>query len=634
MKPVHALPILLSCLAALGILIGPSLHAEVPVGQTQRLKSPDRTPEGLSPSDWAGIRAAYEAGRTRPPTLTASAPDSAVQQEVEEAGIPDPLAANPIAQQAYLKASNTGRRDQFGYSVAVSGDTVVVGAPGEDSNATGVNGNPADDSAFASGAAYVFVRSGMMWTQQAYLKASNTGDLDCFGCSVAVSGDTVVVGAFLEDSGTTGVNSTPDEDAPGAGAAYVFVRNGGSWTQQAYLKAHQVNGGDWFGYSVAVSGDTVLVGAHGEASTTTGGDSTPDESAMQSGAAYVFVRSGTTWTQQAYLKAHQVNAFDSFGHSVAVSDDTAVVGAPFEASSTTGVNSTPDESVPQVGAAYVFVRSGTTWTQQAYLKAHQVNMADQFGWSVAVSGDTTVVGAPFEGSSTTGVNSTPNENAGSAGAAYVFVRSGTTWTQQAYLKAHQVNTFDSFGSSVSVSGDKVVVGAHQEASSTTGVNSTPDESATYAGATYVFVRNGGNWTQQAYLKAHQVNKDDNFGYAVAVSGDTVVVGAVNEDSGTTGVNSTPNESVLQGGAAYVFQGITGGAAKAEIVQSGTDFLLSFPGEPGLSYRVQYTTSPGVPQIWNEFTPPAIYTVAPNGVVTHRDVTPSDPQRFYRAVTSP
>jgi hypothetical protein len=150
------------------------------------------------------------------------------------------------------------------------------------------------------------------------------------------------------------------------------------------------------------------------------------------------------------------------------------------------VNSTPNESATDAGAAYVFVRSGTTWSQQAYLKASNTGISDSFGWSAAVSGDMVVVGAYHEDSSTTGVNSTPNESATDAGAAYVFVRSGTTWSQQAYLKASNTRAGDDFGISVAVSGDTVVVGADLEDSSTTGVNSTPDESATNAGAAYVF----------------------------------------------------------------------------------------------------------------------------------------------------
>jgi hypothetical protein len=476
-------------------------------------------------------------------------------------------------QQAYLKPTAVGTTqagDIFGWSVAVSGDTVVVGAINEDSSTTGVNSTP-NEGATNAGAAYVFVRSGTLWTQQAYLKPAAVGTTqagDRFGTSVAVSGDTVVVGANWEDSSTTGVNSTPNELTTNAGAAYVFVRSGTTWTQQAYLKPAVVGttqDSDWFGNSVAIDGNTVVIGAIGEASSTTDVNSTPNELAFAAGAAYVFVRSGTTWTQQAYLKPAAVGttqAADRFGGSVAVSGDTVVVGAALEDSSTTGVNSTPDEGSDSAGAAFVFVRSGTTWTQQAYLKPTAVGTTqagDEFGYSVAVSGNTVVVGAYPEDSSTTGINSTPDESASGAGAAYVFVRSGTTWTQEAYLKPAAVGTTqagDIFGRSVAIDGDTLVVGAHGEDSSTTGVNSTPDESASGAGAAYVFVRSGTTWSQQAYLKASNTGASsaaaDGFGNSVAIDGDTVVVGAQGEDSSTTGVNSTPDESAAGAGAVYVF----------------------------------------------------------------------------------
>ena len=173
--------------------------------------------------------------------------------------------------------------------MAISGDTVVVGAVDEASSATGVNGNGLDDSARGAGAAYVFFRSGGSWTQQAYLKASNTGAGDAFGFSVAISGDTVVVGAVGEASNATGVNGNGgDNSADEAGAAYVFVRSGGSWTQQAYLKASNTGAGDQFGASVAIFGDTVVVGAYGEDSNATGVNGNEgDNSAADAGAAYV-----------------------------------------------------------------------------------------------------------------------------------------------------------------------------------------------------------------------------------------------------------------------------------------------------------------------------------------------------------
>ncbi len=308
---------------------------------------------------------------------------------VEDEGARYPLTIDPVAQQAYLKASNPGAGDGFGGNsgagagIAVSGDTVVVGAYKEDSNANGVNGDQTNNDALESGAAYVFTRSGGVWSQQAYLKASNTGAGDFFGFSVAVSGDTVVVGAIFEGSRS--------------GAAYVFTRSGTTWSQQAYLKASGAGG--QFGRSVAVSGDTAVVGS------------------TDANAAYVFTRSGTTWSQEAFLN----NNVAGFGDAVAVSGDTVVVGAVGD-----GGNA---------GAAYVFARSGTTWSQQAYLKASNADMHDFFGRSVAVSDDTVVVGATNEDSNATGVNGDEADNSAiSSGAAYVFTRSGTTWSQQAYLK--------------------------------------------------------------------------------------------------------------------------------------------------------------------------------------------------------
>lgn len=405
-------------------------------------------------------------------------------------------------QQAHLKASNPGNYDFFGIAVAISGDTLVVAANGEDSSATGVDGDGSDNSASDSGAAYVFVRNGTNWTQQAYLKASNTDGGDEFGVSVAISGDTVVVGAPGENSSATGVDGDgSDNSISRAGAAYVFVRNGTTWTQQAYLKAANTSAagafGDAFGWSVAVSGDTVVVGSTGEDSSATGvnGDQS-DNRAYNSGAAYVFVRNGNTWSQQAYLKASNTeggyadyDSGDTFGRSVAISEDTIVVGAPLEDSNATGVGGDgSDNSAELSGAAYVFVREGTNWTQQAYLKASNTGTGDVFGWSVAISGDTIVVGARLEDSNAIGVNGSQSNNSiAESGAAYVFVRSGTTWTQQAYLKASNTGANDDFGVAVAVSGNTVVVGADQEDSNATGVNGDQsNNSASNAGAAYVF----------------------------------------------------------------------------------------------------------------------------------------------------
>jgi FG-GAP repeat protein len=468
------------------------------------------------------------------------------------------LGLSTVIQEAYLKASNTDSNDGFGLG-AVSGDTIAIGAPFEDSNAVGVNGDQANNSAPESGAAYVFARFGTVWTQEAYLKASNTEAGDAFGSLVAVAVDTIVVGAPLEDSAAVTINGDQtNNSAPDSGAAYVFVRNGTTWTQQAYLKASNANAGDLFGTYVAISGDTIVVGAYAEDGAGSGVNPRPrknEKPLPESGAAYVFVRNGTTWTQQAYLKASNPDPNDGFGLYVAIDGDTIVVGAYNEASSGRERNN----STPGAGAAYVFARSGTTWTQQAYLKASNPGVADNFGAGVAVSGNLVAVGAINESSNSTGVNGDQNNDlAGSSGAAYVFVRNGTKWTQEAYLKASNTGAGDQFGRPA-LSGNTLVVAAHNEDSAATGINGDQsDNSAPSAGAAYVFVRNGSTWTQEAYLKASNTEAvagqiNDTFGGTPSVSGNTVVIGATREDSSATGVNGDGTDnSAANSGAGYVF----------------------------------------------------------------------------------
>ena len=469
-----------------------------------------------------------------------------------------PLTIDPIAQQGFLKASNTGAYDRFGNAVAVSGDTLVIGAPIEGSNATGVNGDQLNNSADISGAAYVFIREGTNWSQQAYLKASNTEGSDFFGWSVSIFGDTLVVGAISEGSAATGINGNETSNgAPNSGAAYVFVRNGTTWSQQAYLKASNTETFDGFGGAVAIEGNTLVVGAIYEAGAATGVNG--DESSntlFSAGAGYVFVRSGATWTQQAYLKASNPGISDHFGSAVSISENTLVVGARDEDSSATSINGdqTSDAAL-SAGAAYVFVRSGTTWSQQSYLKASNMRAGDSFGISLSVSADTVVVGACEEDGASSGVNGTVvANNRPSSGAAYAFVRVGTAWTQQAYFKASMPNSGDRFGWSVAVDGDQLVVGARDETSTATGINGGQAYGgASQAGAAYTFVRSGSTWVQGNYLKGSNTSAGHWFGYSVALSRRTVLVGAPTENSGATGVDGNPNSgNIIGSGAAYVF----------------------------------------------------------------------------------
>ncbi len=486
--------------------------------------------------------------------------DAGVDSTVDaDAGVD--AAVGSDGQEAYLKASNTGSSDELGFTVAVSGDTVVVGAPEEDSWATGVDRDQNNNNAAGSGAAYVYARSNGAWTQQAYLKASNTGTGDGFGLSVAASGNTIVVGAPYEDSAATGLNGDElNNNVVSSGAVYVFIRDGETWEQQAYLKASNPGMGDYFGVSVALSGDTLVVGALFEDSGATGanGDQA-DNGVSGSGAAYVFVRDNGIWAQQAYLKASNTGEGDRFGHSVAASGDTIVVGAVQESSAATGVDGDQaDNTQGNSGAAYVFVRSGSVWTQQAYLKASNTSAGDYFGYSVGASGDVIVVGAAAEDSNATGINGNQSNDAAiDSGAVYVFARDSGAWSQQAYLKASNTGGLDRFGGSVAVSGQVVLVGASTEDSDATGIDGSQDSNtASNSGAAYAFARSGSDWSQVAYLKASNGEAGDNFGASVATSGVTWVVGAIGESSNDNGINGNQaSNSATAAGAAYVFRNV-------------------------------------------------------------------------------
>ena len=498
------------------------------------------------------------------------------------AGASCPLGCNPatgqcrtpsdIAQQAYLKASNNRREGRFGYSVALSadGNTLAAGALSESSGATGVNGNQADISAPWSGAVYVFTRTGVTWTQQAYLKASNAESNESFGSSVALSadGNTLAVGATGEDSGATGVGgSQADNSAESSGAVYVFTRSGGTWTQQAYVKASNTDALDYFGSPLVLSADgsTLAAGALGEASHATGinGDQ-GDNSFGFAGAVYVFTRSEGTWAQQAYIKASNTLANASFGGAISLSSDgnTLAAGSQGERSSATGVNGNQaDTSAVNAGAAYVFTRSNGTWTQQAYLKASNADVGDYFGAPLSLSADGTLlaVGAHGEGSRATGVNGDQDDDSTvEAGAVYVFTRSNGTWMQQAYVKASNTEAEDNFGGRVALSADGTLlaVQAWGEDGAATGINGNQaDNSTDFGGAVYLFARTDGAWTQQAYVKASNTGAGDQFGSALALSADgsTLAAATYVEDSSGTGVNGNqPNDDAMESGAVYVF----------------------------------------------------------------------------------
>ncbi len=522
----------------------------------------------------------------------------------------------PLKQTAYIKASNADAYDHFacgganqghsGNSVALSGDgtTMIVGAPYESGGATGINGNQNDNSAYASGAVYVYVRQGDGWVQQAYVKPSNTGQSDHFGSSVAVSrdGHTMAITAHWEASAATGVNGNQnDESIRQAGAVYVFTRTGSTWSQQAYIKASNTGrpgeggmpgDGDQFGYAVALSGDgnTLAVGAIAEdsAAQQINGDQN-DDSQATAGAVYVYSRTGTNWAQQAYVKGSHVETGDMLGFAVALNYDgnTLVASAFDERGSGRGINVPHDNRANGSGALYVFSRRGGAWSQDAYIKGSKTEATDQLGYSVAISddGNTIASGAGDEDCLTPGINppgcdndSPPLGNANIwVGAAYVFVRTGAgasaVWSEQAFIKANNARPYNSFGVKLALSGDgnTLAVASYVEDYAGRGVR-PPDprpflvvdhldpwreeqNQALESGAVYFFTRAGTTWSQRAYIKGSNTDAGDEFGSAVALNGDgrLLAIGAHNEDGNGRGMNGNPaDNSADDSGAVYVF----------------------------------------------------------------------------------
>ena len=389
-----------------------------------------------------------------------------------------------------LTPSDGNANDAFGYSVAINGNTVVVGAID-----LTVGSNQ------YQGAVYVFVESGGVWSQQAELTASDGRQLDQFGDSVAISGSTIVAGASKYYNG-------------GPGAVYVFEQTGGTWSQRAELTSPPDvdNTNDQFGSSVAIDGSMIVAGAPLRSTS----------SSMAQGAAYVFAQNGNTWTRKAELTASDGLAGDHFGVLVALSGSTAVVGAPCHPSQDWLCES------PGPGAAYVYAETGGAWSQQAMLTPSDGKASDEFGSAVAVSGSTAVVGAPCH-PAPTGFPCYQNPG---PGAAYVFVNSGGTWGQQAELAAPNVGPED-FGWSVATSGSTAVIGALED---TVGSNQ-------FQGAAYVFAQSGKNWVQGAKLTASDGGPFDQFGNSVSMDGSAVVVAA------SCHLDSYPNCGL---GAAYVF----------------------------------------------------------------------------------
>ncbi|MDE0042463.1 MAG: hypothetical protein OXT74_10535 [Candidatus Poribacteria bacterium] len=393
-------------------------------------------------------------------------------------------AINSIADPVKIVAVEKHHDDGFGFTVALSGDYAIVASPRRDAKGG------------RSGVVYPFARSGNNWKRGAppEFDGIDTAEGDEFGRSVSMSGNTTIIGAAGHDT----------DRKKGAGAAYVFVgpgprHRGRSWKQQAKLSAQDAAAGDQFGWSVGIDKNTAIVGSRFD-----------DDIGKNSGSAYIFVRDGDTWNQQAKLKANDGAASDNFGHFVAIRGDVVIVGAPKHA----------HKGLKQSGAAYIFTRDGERWVQTVKLAADEPVAKDQFGASLSISDDIAIVGAPLK-----------DGTAPDAGAAYVFVRDGDLWTQQAKLAAQDGEKFDQFGNDVSISNNIILIGAKFD-----------DDVVVDGGSAYSFLREGDVWVEKEKVTLPLLDANwpmPHFGISVEIDGQYAIVGADTADNDT--------------GAAYIYK---------------------------------------------------------------------------------
>jgi len=380
-------------------------------------------------------------------------------------------AAQTIVEQK-IHAADGQPGEWFGSAVALEESTAVVGARQDDANGPG------------SGSAYVFIKDASGWVEQQKLIASDGSDDERFGRSVSLSGDYALIGAY--------------RDNLDAGSAYVFMRSGVTWAQQAKLVASDGASGDYFGLAVGLSGDYAVVGAWGD---NVAGDS--------SGSAYIFVRTGTVWIQQAKLEASDGFADDRFGRSVAISGDYAVVGAYGD-----------DDGGGAAGSVYVFERTGPFWNETAKLTASDGMGGAHFGLAVAISGDYILVGAHTAGTD-------------SSGAAYVFKRDTTGWSETAKLTASDAGTGTEFGISVGITPGFAMIGSWLDT-----VNGDS------SGSAYIFAETGTTWSEYVKIVPSDGRSRDQFGRDVAISTTDAIAGALLADGATSNA-----------GAAYVYKDV-------------------------------------------------------------------------------
>ncbi|MHC4657691.1 MAG: FG-GAP repeat protein [Planctomycetota bacterium] len=340
---------------------------------------------------------------------------------------------------------------------------------------------------FVSIVAFLTVPSYASWPKHQKLLPASLDAGDWFGVEVEVDGSTAIIGASRDD-GQSNIYSD-------SGAAYIYACNDPNWALQQKLHQSDPADDDYFGCSVDIDGDTVVIGAHG---------------ADTGGVAYVFTRSGSTWTEQQKLTASDAASGDNFGHTVAIDGNTIVIGAY-----------TDDyDSNTDAGSAYVFDYNGLTWSQQQKLTPSDAAVGDEFATSVEIDGNSIIVGSPRD-----------DDDGSNSGSAYVFTYNGSTWTQEDKLTASDASMYHYFGEFVDIQDNTALVGA----------NKADANGTSSAGAAYVFGRSGTSWSEDQKLIDNNPNSNEKFGYAIAISGDWITIGAPKD-----------KESGVGTGAAFIY----------------------------------------------------------------------------------
>lgn len=496
-----------------------------------------------------------------------------------DAGLGDAgMTAAHWIQRHYLKTSINGSFVYTGTSVAIDGDLLVLGLPGDSQNASGINPTPAAGSVSDSGAVVIFHRDSLsgQWSEEAFIKADCNDANYRFGASVAISGDLLAVGVPGDDSVNTGTsaNCGTGTTLANAGAVYLYRRGqAGTWTSEEFVKANHTSIDDRFGEHVALAGTRLVVGASGDDSGWATGDNggadpwfndgVTDNRKVDSGSVYVYAyeATGMSWSVEQHLKAHSVDADDRFGASLDFDGTYLAVGAPGE----DGNGRSPISMAPfptsnartESGAAYVFTRTGMTWAQTAYLKGSRTQTQDEFGISVALSGSLVAVAAIGDDSGGVGVN--PPDligSGGNSGAVYLFERGGA-WAETTYFKpsarAQPVNHMV-----VALRGNALAVGIASEDSTSSGIDSTSNAATnadtTNAGAAFVYERSvGGVWSLTGYIKPVSPRALDEFATSVALSTEGfLLVGCPLEDGSGTVVDAPVDMGADNAGAGFLF----------------------------------------------------------------------------------